>query len=325
MAFKENPLSLSVSQTAFEEWLRENGHLETLDRTELDHHLRLPSHSSFREFSKAVKSNAFMNLTVDDLLKKPVSWTGEFFDCGFGPGETYSWPRSISQAKMRMDENIRRYTGNYVVLVAIVFLILLYQMPMALVGIISVILVWDTLRRAGDEWGLERNGYRYRALAFVGNSVTVVLMVYCKIALALFWAGIGSLLVVTAHSCLRRITSTKAVPAGSVQSARSPAQSIKLAGLSVKSGRSSADRRQSIELPVKTRRSSSERGQSVELPVKSRRSSSERGQSVELPVKSRRSSSERRQSVEPPVKSGRSLEEIKQSTQLPVKVVKLKE
>ena len=64
-------------------------------------------------------------LAVDDLLKKPVPWTGEFFDCGYGPGETYSCPRSITQAKLRMDENIRRYTGNYVVLVAIVFLVLL--------------------------------------------------------------------------------------------------------------------------------------------------------------------------------------------------------
>lgn len=268
MAFKENPLSLSLSQTAFEEWLRENGHLETLDRTGLDHHLRLPSHSSFREFSKVLKSNAFMNLTVDDLMKKPVSWTGEFFDCGFGPGETYSWPRSISQAKLRMDENIRRYTGNYVVLVAIVFLILLYQMPMALLGIISVILVWDTLRRAGDEWGLERNGYRYRALACVGNTVTVVLMVYCKIALALFWAGIASLLVVTAHSCLRRITPAKVVTTnGSVQSARSPVQSKKL-GLSVKPGRSPAESKRFTEPPVKSGRSPAESRQPEGPPVK---------------------------------------------------------
>jgi len=173
MAFQVNPLSLSLSQSALEEWLRENGHLETLDRTGLDHHLRQPSHSSLTEFTKAVKSNPFKNLTVEDLLKKPVSWTEEFFDCGSGPGDTYSWPRSISQAKLRMDENLRRYIGNYVILVVIVFLIFMYQTPMALVGIIAVVVVWDTLRRAGDEWGLERDGYRYRALAFVGNSGTV--------------------------------------------------------------------------------------------------------------------------------------------------------
>lgn len=63
MAFEENPLSLSLSQTALEELLRENGHLETLDRTGLDHHLRLHSRSSFRELPKSAKSNAFMKLT----------------------------------------------------------------------------------------------------------------------------------------------------------------------------------------------------------------------------------------------------------------------
>jgi len=237
MAFKENPLSLSLTQEALEEWLRGSGHLEKLDRTGSEHHLRLPSQSSFGELSKALKSNPFMTLTAEDLLKKPVSWTDEFFDFGF---DSYSWPRSISQAKLRMDENIRRYIGNYVILVAIVFLILLYQMPLALVGIASVVLVWDTLRRAGDEWGLDRNGIRYRALAFVGNSVTLVMMVYCKIALALFWAGLASLLVVTVHSCLRRITPPKFVsvngttkrpvlpPLESKRDARPPAKIVKV-------------------------------------------------------------------------------------------------
>lgn len=63
MAFNENPLSLSLSETAFEAWLRDNGHLETIDRTGLDHHLRFPTQSSFKELSKAVKSNPFMTLT----------------------------------------------------------------------------------------------------------------------------------------------------------------------------------------------------------------------------------------------------------------------
>jgi hypothetical protein len=66
-----------------------------------------------------------LGLAVEDLLKKPVPWTGEFFDCGLGPSETYSFPRSIAQTKLRMDENLRRYAGNYLVLIAIVFIIFL--------------------------------------------------------------------------------------------------------------------------------------------------------------------------------------------------------
>lgn len=34
-------------------------------------------------------------------------------------------------------------------------------MLLVLVGIIVLILVWDFLRRVGDEWGFDRNGYGY--------------------------------------------------------------------------------------------------------------------------------------------------------------------
>uniref|UniRef100_A0A7I4ELT2 PRA1 family protein n=1 Tax=Physcomitrium patens TaxID=3218 RepID=A0A7I4ELT2_PHYPA len=280
MAFNENPLSLSLSETAFEAWLRDNGHLETIDRTGLDHHLRFPTQSSFKELSKAVKSNPFMTLTLDDLLKKPVPWTGEFFDCGFGPGETYSWPRSIAQAKLRMDENIRRYTGNYVILVAVVYFILLYQMPLALVGIIALILVWDSLRRAGDEWGLDRNGYGYRTLAFVGNGVTLVLMVYCKIALALFWAGIVSLLVVVVHSCLRRITQPKVAKYPATNVIGHPARSS-----GEKPRRSSTESKESTEPQAKSHRSSSDTKRSADASVKSGQQSAQSKQVPGLPVK----------------------------------------
>lgn len=60
-------------------------------------------------------------------------------------------------------------------------------MPIALVGIISVVLVWDTLRRAGDEWGLERNGYRYRALAFVGNTGTIFCVFFLRSVLVILY------------------------------------------------------------------------------------------------------------------------------------------
>lgn len=56
-------------------------------------------------------------------------------------------------------------------------------MPLALVGIIALILVWDSLRRAGDEWGLDRNGYGYRTLAFVGNGGTT----FCNKYIYFFW------------------------------------------------------------------------------------------------------------------------------------------
>ncbi|CAK9198878.1 unnamed protein product [Sphagnum jensenii] len=206
MAFERNPLSLSLPQAAFEKWLRDSGYLEILDRCVLDH-ARIAGQGSLAALSKVIKINPFVNLTVEDLLQKPVSWTGEFFDCGLGPWETFSWPRTITQVKLRMEENVKRYTGNYLILVLIIFLCFLYKMPLAFVGVASIVSLWDTLRKASDEWGLERTSFRYRSLVFLSNIVTVVLMVFCKIAVALCWAGITSFLVVTMHSCLRRITS----------------------------------------------------------------------------------------------------------------------
>ncbi len=121
MAFERNPLSLSLPQAAFEKWLRDSGYLEILDRCVLDH-ARIAGQGSLAALSKVIKINPFVNLTVEDLLQKPVSWTGEFFDCGLGPWETFSWPRTITQVKLRMEENVKRYTGNYLILVLIIFL-----------------------------------------------------------------------------------------------------------------------------------------------------------------------------------------------------------
>jgi hypothetical protein len=74
--------------------------------------------------------------------------------------------------------------------------------------------------------------------------------------------------VVTAHSCLRRITPAKVVTTnGSVQSARSPVQSKKL-GLSVKPGRSPAENKRFTEPPVKSGRSPAESRQPEGPPVK---------------------------------------------------------
>lgn len=64
MAFVENPLSLSVSQPAFETWLRENGLLEALDRRGVDQS-QSAGQNPFAELSKVVKANPFMSLTGD--------------------------------------------------------------------------------------------------------------------------------------------------------------------------------------------------------------------------------------------------------------------
>lgn len=121
MAFQVNPLTLCLPQRTFEAWLRESGHLEVLDKNALDQSL-LGGNDGSSVLMKALKINPFRSLTVEDFTKSPVAWTGEFFDCGLGPRETYSLPRSVMQAKLRMEENVKRYTGNYMVLSLIILL-----------------------------------------------------------------------------------------------------------------------------------------------------------------------------------------------------------
>ncbi|KAL3686767.1 hypothetical protein R1sor_013076 [Riccia sorocarpa] len=197
--------------STFEAWLRESGHLEILDKCNLDQG-RPQRRNSLSNSVKALRINPFKSLTVEDCCKGPVSWTGEFLDCGLGPKETYSLPRSLTQAKLRMEENIKRYTGNYLVLAMVVVLCYLYKIPVALLGIMSILALWDTVRVYLNTRGLTQTSLRFRALQILGNLGTVFIMIYCKVAVALAWACLTSLIVVVGHSMLRRITVTKHPP-----------------------------------------------------------------------------------------------------------------
>ena len=112
MAFVANPLSLSIPPASFEAWLRENGHLEHLDKCAVvDQHR--PSHRGIIPSILSFAVNPFGSLTVEDLNRRPAAWTGEFWDCGHGFRESYGLPISGTQLKLRMGENLKRYMGNY--------------------------------------------------------------------------------------------------------------------------------------------------------------------------------------------------------------------
>ncbi|CAM6101648.1 unnamed protein product [Calypogeia fissa] len=212
MTFQVNPLSLCLPQQAFETWLRESGQLEVLDKNALDQALLGGSESLSAVLIKALKINPLRSLTIEDFCNSPVSWTGEFFDCGLGPRETYSYPRSLIQAKLRMEDNVKRYTGNYLVLALIIFLCFLYKMPLAFLGILSCLALWDTLRVYINSRGLRLDSFQCRCLQLFGNLATMFVLVYCKAAVAVTLAGLTSLLVVILHSALRRITALKNSP-----------------------------------------------------------------------------------------------------------------
>ncbi|URD74776.1 PRA1 family [Musa troglodytarum] len=180
MAFASNPLSLSVSEPAFEAWLRDTGYLEILDdrAASADHSpsssssssvpdpplrprtsapaagrsgLAARAFSSMRTLASLFTLNPFAKLTPEDLSGGTPSWTLEFI----GVAGSYSWPAGSAQARMRVQENVRRYVRNYALLSVIVFACTLYKMPVSLLGLIACLVLWEFVRFCSDKWQLE--------------------------------------------------------------------------------------------------------------------------------------------------------------------------
>ncbi|EXC08470.1 hypothetical protein L484_009613 [Morus notabilis] len=146
MAFSSNPLSLSVPEAAFESWLRDSGYIELLDQRTSDLH-RLSSSSSAAAattsastsaaaaatttvtgafvslfshlvtFLSLLSFNPFAKLSSDDFSAQTPPWTAAFF----ASSDAYSFPSSASQARLRVQENVKRYARNYASLFILFF------------------------------------------------------------------------------------------------------------------------------------------------------------------------------------------------------------
>nr|CAB3471268.1 unnamed protein product [Digitaria exilis] len=178
--FKPNPLSLSVPDPALDRWLRDSGYLDLLDSTATapSSSASAPSSSSTaaaaaaaasptssassgvaadvlafaRTLSSLLALNPFARLSAADLAAPTPSWSLAFV----GPpgASSYSWPPTPTQARLRVQENIRRYARNYAALAILVFACCLYRMPMALLGMLASLAVWEGVRYCRDHWAL---------------------------------------------------------------------------------------------------------------------------------------------------------------------------
>lgn len=150
MVFSANPLALSVPDPAFESWLRDTGYLEVLDQRTSDLH-RLSSSTSATATDSAATTttistdtinngiflslfsnigtllslltlNPFSKLTTDDFSGETPSWTTGFI----GLCDSYTFPSSPAQARLRVHENVKRYARNYASLFVLFFACSLY-------------------------------------------------------------------------------------------------------------------------------------------------------------------------------------------------------
>ena len=138
MVFSSNPLALSVPEPAFESWLRDSGYLEILDQrtsaaastAATDSGASATPTSGFFvslfshlvTFFSLFTLNPFSKLTTEDWAGDTPSWSHSFI----GFCDSYSFPSSPSQARLRVHENVKRYARNYAYLFILFFACTLY-------------------------------------------------------------------------------------------------------------------------------------------------------------------------------------------------------
>ncbi|KAK9268838.1 hypothetical protein L1049_000602 [Liquidambar formosana] len=233
MVFSSNPLSLSVPEPAFESWLRDSGYLEILDQRTSDLHRLTTTTTSTSAAATTGEStaatttttsglfhclfsclgtlisfftlNPFSKLTTEDFSGETPSWTLGFI----GFSDSYSFPSSPSQARLRVHENVKRYARNYASLFILTFACTLYQMPLALVGVISSLALWDLFRFCGDRWGLDRYIVIQQVLLRIAQCATAVILIWSNVQMAIFCALGVSYAVMILHASFRKLTPVK--------------------------------------------------------------------------------------------------------------------
>ncbi|KAK9688872.1 hypothetical protein RND81_09G017600 [Saponaria officinalis] len=134
------------------------------------------------------------------------SWTSSGF---LGSFETYSFPSNPIQAQMRVHENVKRFAKHYSVLFLVFFACSLYQMPLALIGLLSCLAVWELFRYCDARWALERFPSSRQVLIRVGQCAVAAILFWSNVQMAVFVTIAVSYAVLILHASFRKLTPTK--------------------------------------------------------------------------------------------------------------------
>ncbi|CAN0921754.1 PRA1 family protein H [Linum grandiflorum] len=235
MVFSANPLSASVPDAAFESWLTDSGYLELIDQHSSSSSSSAPTACSNNDVVVAAASssdtsitggifdslfsgilillsvftvNPFSKLTAQDLSGGTPSWTRAFIgDC-----TSYSLPGGSDQARLRLQENVKRYAKNYATLFVTFFACTLYQMPLALIGLISCLAVWDLFKFCNERWGWDRHPLSQQVLVRTAQCASAVILIMLNVQKALLCAVAVSYAVMIMHATFRKLTSPRQPP-----------------------------------------------------------------------------------------------------------------
>ncbi|XP_076886878.1 PRA1 family protein H-like [Bidens hawaiensis] len=230
MAFSANPLSLSVPDPIFESWLRDSGYLEILDQRTTDlHRITTTTNSNSNSNStptnpptttgfylsnvithigillSLITINPFSKLTNQDFSHDTPPWTLGFI----GYSDSYSFPSSRAQARMRVTENNKRYCRNYFTLFIVFFACSLYQIPIALVGLVFSLALWDLYTYCVKRWGLDNHPVTRECLLRLLQCATAVIIFVCNVQTAVIYALAVSYAVMMLHASFRKLTPIK--------------------------------------------------------------------------------------------------------------------
>mmetsp|Transcript_18072 Transcript_18072/g.44796 ORF Transcript_18072/g.44796 Transcript_18072/m.44796 type:complete len:253 (-) Transcript_18072:231-989(-) len=227
MGFTANPLSLSMSNEGLNEWVK-NGEAEAAaekarreaavnrgrggasgagtkksgdNGRNSNQNRRGGNGNSNRGGERGAMNTRYKMpyLTVTDL-KRPAKGWREFLCTDF-IAKSYSMPWSLAEIKLRLDTNLYNYIGNYLLVVLAVFVCVLYNRPLALVGGVVTMKMWDWARSGGDMQGSTMFQFKYGAATILSWAV----MMYSNVTFAVSYAMLISVTVVVVHGVLRRL------------------------------------------------------------------------------------------------------------------------
>ena len=212
-AFTANPLSLSMSNEAVGAFVRET---EAVERRQRETDARRGrgarggrAGDGFDETDRAGSGRRGASsrnpvryqtpyLTVSDLRKPAKPWR-EFFASDF-LFRSYRFPRSLFEARLRLDGNVFEFFGNYRALGFVFAGCVLWREPRALLGGYALYELWRWVEAHDD--ARESRGRKVRNVC--AGIVSWVVALYAKVSLAVAYAILVTATFVVAHGSTRK-------------------------------------------------------------------------------------------------------------------------
>ncbi|CAH2070038.1 unnamed protein product [Thlaspi arvense] len=143
----------------------------------------------------------FSKLEAEDFAGDTPPWT----TCFLGDSDSYSFPSSSHQAGNRVHENVKRFARNYATLFTVFLTCALYEMPLALLGVVTNLAFWELFKFCSDRWENNHHPMIRQIVVCIAQCATVSLLTYLNVQMAIFYALVTTYTVVILHGGFRNL------------------------------------------------------------------------------------------------------------------------